>query len=386
MTGELAPIAADGSIPLWTAPGDDWDAKVDSAIAAQLAARDRDPITRPIVLPTADIRTGRSRVMPPGLVLDYPYGHAGFQRGAQTTRCSWTYTGGGSMWKLGEGQDFDWSVTGIAFQATQAGATLFDSNGKVGWTGRLRDVAASGWTHVVFGPQGKFLNTLITVEGFCNWNNARGTQAAFGGSDARIACSRWAMDVGGNGQFQKEFAESNAFLVEFLSQQKTPVQGIYATAQGKANGLRVRNSDTDGPMNLTDSVIEGRNAKQPCERRIVSVERGIAQFDRVQLNYVKRPGNQDGSMPDRGAGVVVEGGARAFFHQVSHTRADGVSEDVPVMLVKSGAEVDIRQAVAVGTVGDGKANTSWRDRRIRVFAEDGAKVTADDSVVVLRSA
>lgn len=355
-----------------TFPGRTDNEKLDAALSYVGAIRGSTTITPPLIAPTSRFETSGTRVVPDGLSIGYPWApNTDFQRGAESARVDWRHTSGPDkpMFVL------DHKTFGVALEAftvlSTAGGIFFDTRGNTLWTSTLRDLGGTGWKHYLGTPTSPFLNTLITIEGTLNLNNARGQQITWGGSDTRSMPARLAMDVGGSAQYKQEFADANGYLIALGWQEKTDLEGFYITAEGAASAVLVQGRTEGGRVLLDGSIIEGRNAGQPCTRDLLRVRKMLVYADGLSLNFAKKP-----TSVDKGAPVVVEAGARLHLTRFSHSPATGVGENVPVVLVKAGGKLVISGAEATGDA------VRWADPRIRVAVETGGVLkNVDDSVV-----
>lgn len=366
--GPQGPPGAGGAPTLADFSGTDWDAKVDDAMAWVTSQRAAQRITPPILVPAVEITTAKPRTLVDGFQLVYPHGPGSLPRSAESVPCLWHYTGTAPMWTL-DHATFDVGFRGITFESTQ-GAAWFDTAGFVLWTSVLDSLGFSGWQHILGTDTQPWLNTACTLSGRWNVNNARGSQFRPGGSDTFARFTELLGDVGGNAAFQQQFAAAKAYLFDLSSQEKLFLEGLYLTCQGDVGGVRSSNNRSRGPVHLSRSVIEGRNASQPCTRDLLRVSAGVLFADHVQLNYAAKS-----PMVDYGAPVVVEAGASLHLSQVSHTRASGVDASRPLVAVAAGGELVAREGVIVGA-GVGSSD------RILVTAQKGAVVDVDPSFAV----
>jgi hypothetical protein len=363
----------DGAQRIDTFPGKDANTKLDAALSYVGAIRGKTTITPPLIAPTSRFDTSGTRVIPDGLVISYPWApNTDFQRGAESAHVDWRHTSGPDkpMFVL-DHDTFGVALERFTVMSTAAGV-FFDTRGHTLWTSTIRDLGATGFKHVLGTPTSKFLNTLITLEGVLNFNNASGQQVTWGGSDTRSFPARFAMDVGGAKSNKDAFAAANAYLFALSWQEKSDLDGFYITAEGAASAVLVDGRKSAGRLTLDKSIIEGRNDRQPCTRDLLRVRGGLVHADALSVNYAKKP-----TSVDRGAPIVVESGARLHLTRFSHSPAAGVGEDVPVVLVKAGGKLVIRDAEATGDA------VGWKNPRIRVAVEKGGIVPPDDSVVIV---
>jgi hypothetical protein len=279
-----------------------WDDAFQAAHAAAAAVRGSSVITPPIVMPTDRVDLKTTTKVYDGMKLVYPFGVGSMQRGAESIPCDVRWSGTGPMFQMTTATVFDVQISGIGFQANNGGQ-FFDTGPGVIWTSCFRDLGFNGWTNVFGTPAKKFLNTACVFDGWLNVNNARGQQATFGGSDTEFAWSRALFDVGGSATYRAEFAKAGAWLLDFASQQKARVSGLYLTVEGQANGIRVRNSASDGRIVFEAPIIEGRNANAPTLGTTFQVDGGTVMVKDPWISY----GARDAA--DRsGALLVVNGG------------------------------------------------------------------------------
>lgn len=361
------PLTIAGAVPLDSFPGT-WDQRLDAALSYVGSVKGSQRVAPPILVPMGQqIPLTGTRVLPDGAQLINP-GVGSIQRGAASIPSDIRYNGA-TMFVL-DHDTFDVTLSGLSVQGN-SGGTFFDTRGHVCWESTFRDLGMNGWTSVWGTPTVKFLHTLCTWDGRHNYNNARGTQWNLGGSDSRGPMSRLAMDVGGNAAFQQQFAAANSWLVQFSSSQKGEWHGGYLTCQGAVNGVRVANSATDGRVVLREWALEGRNAWSPCTRDLLRVDSGLVYAYDMALNFAAKP-----TSVDHGAPVVVSKGAQLHLHGATTARANGTGEDVPLIHVRAGGRLVLRDAAVVNP-------GSYTDARPRVTVETGASVDCDGSVVVV---
>lgn len=284
-------------VELATYDGATWDDKLAACLSHVAAATGT--TKAPVLFPTGRVDLGRTITPYSGMKL-LSVGVGSIQRAANSIPCDVRWSGAGPMLAPFTGALYDIQIQ-LSLQANNGG-TFWDTGGGVVWTSVFRDMGFNGWTHGFGTPTSKWLNTACLFDGWWNVNNCRGTFATFGGSDTQFAWGRMLMDVGGNATYQADFAKNGGWLLDFASQAKGDVTGLYLTCQGNVNGVRVRNSATDGRLVLRSPIIEGRNAGAPCAGVNLQVDGGTVLVDAPWISYGAR------ATSDRQGALVVVGG------------------------------------------------------------------------------
>lgn len=246
-------------------------------------------------------------------------------------------------------QNWDVTVRQVAFVGS-SGAQWMGGNA-VAWCMNLRDCSWSGFRSVLGSQSQKLLLTLCLFDGWLSFNNSYTGAIHIGGSDCALFLGMTNIDSstahaaagGSNGQYH--------LWLDYMS--KSNIGGIYLTAEGAWNGVRVTGNDQNMPVWITGAKIEGRNAGRPCHGSLVRVEGGALTLRDTWLGYAMAYPSFPGHSP-QDAGVVHQSGGQVLLGGVTYDRAAGVPESVP-LLYSSGGEAHV-QHVFRGTKGGVWAN------------------------------
>jgi hypothetical protein len=330
-----------GGVELASFDGTTWNTRLNDAFAWVKAERSARSITPPILLPSDEWSFSGTRALPDGLALVYPFGIGEIPRSAQSVPTLGRYEGSGPAFTL-DHTTFGVYLSGLTLESRNGG-TFFDTMGNVLWTSTLRDLGGSGWKHFLGNPSAgrSFLNTACSLEGRWHLNNMRGQQVTLGGSDTQGRMSLSLSDVGG-GSTDVDFRSYGGWQWRFDYQEKGTFSGFFMTCQGNVRGIYFGQSRSRNPLFLTDFILEGRNADQPCTTDLLRVTEGTLHVQRASINHANKP-----TTTDYGAPVVVESGGTLFMDSVAHKAVPG-REQIPLVYVKSGGEFVGRLGSLVG--------------------------------------
>lgn len=274
-------IMTDGTIPLDSFSGGSDDSKLTAALAEQRNAKYKSTITYG---PREHVISGNYAA-----ITGTRFGPAFPQmveqaRGGDPYAGIIKYRGKGTMWALPAGNQFGLSLDGV-FEGNGKGSFFIDSDsGGVFWVSAIKNACFTNWERVC-GNKKKFLITMSTLfDGHCNINNGFGPAIWVGGSDSALFTGiRSNID---SPPANRPIDDNLAWHMILDGLQKSNVGDAYITAQKTWNGVKVM-GDTGG-LRLNGTLIEGKNAADPCTGLLLSHEGGRVKYRDVVTNHTTR--------------------------------------------------------------------------------------------------
>lgn len=265
--------------------------------------------------------------------------------------------------RLPDGETFGVCLEGLSIDASSKARVIEPNENAVLWTSQIRDVSYQNGPGVLGSSAIAQACDVVTIEGFCNWNNLRDVGYHWRGSDNGVACTKFLIDS------PPSFMGPRSYLVRYSSLSKTDTVGWYMTCD-QHSGVLLQHTQNDAKF--LRCFIEGRNANTPCYGALIRAETSYTQWAFCWIAYgMARP--EDGpNAEDRGLFHATEG-----THELLHChtkRANGVDASVPFAY----AEGDGTHLIVRGIVseqGDG--------RKPVVMVERGATADTDDSVELI---
>jgi hypothetical protein len=254
------------------------------------------------------------------------------------------------------GQTYGTFIGHMAIQGT-ATSTLVNSasSSAVAWRAVFRDLGMANMGSCFGSPAQKFLITASTWDGDHNYNNVRSAVGIrVGGSDNDFLCSKLLLDS----PTSLNSGVQSLFWADYL--EKTPIYGLYITAEGAPTGIRVTGNTGTEPVTFMAPRVEGRNAGQPANAALIRVEGGDVNIIAPWIAYgMANPGSSGdtGLVSIRGGDVIID--------MPTFGKATATASTVP-MISATGGTVRVVNA----------------RRRPLVRAVAPAELKTDDSVTV----
>lgn len=203
--------------------------------------------------------------------------------GAVATRV--TCTGSGS-WLIPTADQksapYDISIQGIAFTGN-SGLAWWEHASMPLWYSNLRDLTFSGFKSVLGTQSNKMLVTGCVFDGFWQINNSYDGAIHIGGADSILWSDGLLLDSNtayvGSGQYH--------MWLDYLAKSQVGGAGvIYITAEGDWGGIKITGSTTgEGPVFVSNVIVEGRNAGAPGEIACVRQESGWSYLTNIWASY-----------------------------------------------------------------------------------------------------
>lgn len=290
---------------------------------------------------------------------------AGLQAAEQTGKaagCVATYNGGSgtsSMFNATGGSIFNpMTVTNISW---------FSSNGASQWlhapfsTANLYgatfgNLQFRGFLYCIGQPNNAATITLTTMWGAWNIPNMAGTPISVRGSDNWLVFDE--CNIGWNA------GPTNVYLFRCENLSKTVIRGLYLTCRvGATRALLVDNQSgsgfTQGGLSVSDCVIEGQNLGEPAAGSLIYInQHGEIEMHTIALNFGM--GNSAATTPASTGYIMAALGSGGLLnlHDITVTRATGVSQDVPIVTHSGTGKVYVSRIF--GQPGD-TAGQAWTD-------------------------
>lgn len=248
------------------------------------------------------------------------------------------------------------TVTNIAFRSTNNNTQWlhapFSAINMYGPTwGNLN---FTGFRNVIGQPNDAATVTLATMWGAWNVPNMAGTPFSFRGSDNWLVPDE--CNIGWNA------GPTGEYLWRCENLQKTIIRGLYLTCRvGSTRAILVDNgaSRTQGGLFISDCVIEGQNLNEGAAGALIYVNaNGVVTVENIALNFGMA--NPTPFTPDDSAYVMAVLGTHGLLniHDITVTRASGISQDVPIVSQSGGGRVFVNRIFGMPGNGGGQL---WTD-------------------------
>lgn len=262
--------------------------------------------------------------------------------------------------ELPDGETFGVCLEGLSIDASSKARVFEPNENAVLWTSQLRDISYQNGPGVLGSSAIAQACDVVTIEGFCNWNNIRDRAYHWRGSDNGVVCTKFLIDS------PPSFMGPKGYLVQYSSLSKTDTVGWYMTAE-QHSAVLLEHSNNDAKF--ARCFIEGRNANTPCYGALIRASCSFSQWMQCWIAY----GMSDpaaGPAPDDAGLFHATEGTHELLH--CHTkRANGADVDTP-FAYGTGPDTHLIVRGIVSEQGDG--------RRPIVKVENGATADVDSSV------
>lgn len=212
----------------------------------------------------------------------------------------------------------------------------------------------TGFKHVIGMPGDAATITLFTMWGAWNIPNMADVPLSFRGSDNWLVPDE--CNIGWNA------APAGKYLVRLENVQKTFLRGFYLTCRvGGSRAILVDNqgSQTQGGLFISDCVIEGQNLGEPAGGALIYVNsNGVVSVHDIAFNFAM--GNPAVQSPADTAYIMAALSTYGVLnvHDVTVTRATGVSQNVPIVAQTGGGRCYVNRIFGMPGNGGGQL---WTD-------------------------
>lgn len=261
-----------------------------------------------------------------------------------------------------QSQTFGCSWSNLSLDGTSSSRLIDGHSSRVLWTSNWRDISCQNASGVIGGPSTKLLVTACSIDGWWNVNNVRDVAIHWGGSDNKVAPTQFLLDSPPN------LRSSTSYLLRLNGLSKTPFYNFYITAD-QWRGIEV--SSSGSLISFNGFVIEGRNANTPCYGSLVRLTGNSRLIIRDSfLAYAMS--DPDAISTSQNRGVIDVSAGTLVMDGVEYRRANGVSQDVPLVYISGGTGHVVKNVIA--------AYDTWTSRPKVIRTSDAIPVHVDDTV------
>lgn len=262
-----------------------------------------------------------------------------------------------------------WNIRISNIDFTGTSSTVFlNSPTQTLWCMHLHNLSFNLFSSVIGTPANKAFMTGCQLTGRWDVANSYDTAFHFGGSDNDLFMGGMYIDSGVTSGVTDGTPHIHC---DYMS--KSTIGPIYSTSLNNWTGLLVSGSSTYG-QGLTlgpGARIEGKNNSEYCRGATIRVNGGSLTIFQCAVNFGMGASNARGD-----AGTIHHAGGNLSIFGMNHARADGVSQDTPVVY-STGGRLEVH-GIDISTQG----GNTWTDRPL-VYVGSGANlVHADASVRV----
>lgn len=186
---------------------------------------------------------------------------------------------GNNAWFVGQGTTFNVLIAGVAIKSDNANSQLIHHPYSAGtaYAATFHDVTLYGFKHGWGVPGDGFAATLCKWSGAIQFPGIKDTALTLRGSDNWYTALTNLDGILGGGKYH----------VRLESWTKSHMSNMYITARDNTRGVYNESSDTSaqGGTYLTDCVIEGHNAGDPCHGALIVNKSGHLFITNTPINF-----------------------------------------------------------------------------------------------------